>query len=78
MCGKPNVKVEAPKPPNMPPPIPAPPPPPRAQQPQPLQAANAAPDIRIGAAKRERSDGNRSQRGSKSLTISNNNQGLNI
>ena len=78
MCGKPDVKVSTPKPPNMPPPPQAPAPPKKAPPaPKPLVEPDAAPDIRIGAAKStgaDRSSGRRNQ----SLTISSNNQGLNL
>ena len=82
MCGKPDVKVSTPKPPNMPPPPQAPAPPKKAPpapkpHPQHLVEPDAAPDIRIGAAKStgaDRSSGRRNQ----SLTISSNNQGLNL
>ena len=82
MClgGGGSAKVEVPKPPPLPPPIPAPPPPkPPAPAPQPLQKAGQAPDIRIGAAKRQttaRRTGTAAP-GKQSLSIGTN-QGLNL
>ena len=78
MCGKPDVKVSTPKPPNMPPP-PEPPkkPKPAPPPPKPLVNPKIAPDIRIGAAKSSGADRSSGRRNS-SLTIANNNQGLNL
>ena len=90
MClgGKPDVKVEVPKPPPLPPPIPAPPPPkppktkPKSSS-QILQRQDLGPaDIRIGAAKKPRRQPSSSRprvggQNKDSLSIGSN-QGLNI
>ena len=83
MClgGGGSAKVEVPKPAPLPPPIPAPAPPkPPAPAPKPLQQVDQAPDIRIGAAKRQPTSARRNGTaapGKQSLSIGNN-QGLNI
>jgi len=84
MClGGGGSKVSTPKPPPLPPPIPAPPPPKPAPAPKKLQEAGEAPDIRIGAAKKETarrsktSTSSAESKASKSLTIGNN-QGMTL
>ena len=77
MGGGGSAKVEVPKPSPLPPPLPPPPAPkPPAPAPKPLQQPGAAPDIRIGAAKRQ-SSGRPRTPGKESLAIGSN-QGLNI
>ena len=85
MCvgGGGSPKVETPKPSPLPPPLP-PPPPPKPAEPPPrkLLEKDDAPDIRIGAAKAATSSRStrstaRESRGSKSLSIGNN-QGLSL
>ena len=82
MCaGGGSTKVSVPKPSPLPPPLPPPPPPkPPAAAPQLLQKVGQAPDIRIGAAKKQTNNRNRNTQrggGSQSLSIGNN-QGLNL
>ena len=81
MGGGGSAKVSVPKPPPLPPPIPAPPPPkPPAAAPKPLQQPGQAPDIRIGAAKRQPTTARRTGTaapGKQSLSIGSN-QGLNL
>ena len=83
MClgGGGSTKVKVPEPSPLPPPLPPPPPPkPPAAPPKPLQPTDAKPDIRIGAAKKQTNNRNRTTQrgsGSQSLTIGNN-QGLNL
>ena len=85
MClGGGGSKVSTPKPPPLPPPIPAPPPPkPAPPPPKKLQEPGEAPDIRIGAAKKETarrskaSTSSADSKAAKSLTIGNN-QGMTL
>ena len=88
MClgGGGSPKVEVPKPAPLPPPLPAPPPPVQQtpKKPQVVQKIGLqVPDIRIGAAKQQRSSTSRPRAagsiapGKQSLSIGNN-QGLNI
>ena len=79
MCagGGGSTKVKVPKPSPLPPPLPPPAPPKQAPAPpQLLEKPGKAPDIRIGAAKRKSTNQRRS--GTPNLSISNNNQGLNL
>ena len=86
MClggGNKNPKVEAPKPSPLPPPLPPPPPPKPVEAPkQKTLVDTGPPDIRIGAAKtaassRSTRSTQRESRGTKSLSIGNN-QGMSL
>ena len=79
MCLGGPSKVNVPKPAPLPPPLPAPPPPkPAPTPPKLLQTPGQTPDIRIGGAKKKSSDRSSARRSSQSLTISGDNQGLNL
>jgi len=82
MCaGGGSTKVKVPKPAPLPPPLPAPaPPPPPPPPPKQLVKPGEIPDIRIGSAKKQTTNRNRTtqrQSGSQSLSIGNN-QGMNL
>ena len=80
MClgGGGSPKVEVPKPSPLPPPLPPPAPPkPAPVEPKRLEAPDAKPDIRIGAAKKSTS-GRERRTSSLSIGSSGSNQGLNL